>query len=83
MVRCLSVSPVDEVPVVDSLVYVSPLVLSNDDLFRTQITLALACGRSRSALKKKHREHICFLFEALKLESDRRGQPSPEWPYRA
>jgi hypothetical protein len=63
---------------------VNPLAgLSDRDLFDTQLTLAIACGRSKSALRQKHRVNICTLFQLLKIEADHRGRPSPAPPYKA
>jgi hypothetical protein len=57
--------------------------LTDTELFDVQLAVALACGRSRSALAPQHRrQHYCFLFETLKLESDYRGVPAPTSPYR-
>lgn len=63
--------------------YISPLLLTNQSLFDTQLTLAIACGRSKSVLRKRHRVHVCTLAEILQFEANRRDQPSPQWPYKA
>jgi len=57
--------------------------LGDVELFKTQLTLALACGRAKASLRQKHRQHICFLFEVLKLEADKRGKPTPRAPFVA
>lgn len=58
-------------------------ILSNEQLYLTQLSLALHCGRSRSSLKGKHREVVCQLFEITKIESRNRNVPSPAPPYKA
>ncbi len=58
-------------------------LLSDDQLYSTMLSLALACGRSHSALKKKHRERICFMFDLLAIESNQRDKPIPVPPYKA
>jgi hypothetical protein len=58
-------------------------VLSDVELFDTQVMLALACGKARTVLKKKNREKLCFLFTVLVLEANNRGKPSPTPPFHA
>lgn len=58
-------------------------MLTDQELFDTQLTLLLGCGRARAILKGKHRSLICFLTLALKQEADNRGRPSPAPPYVA
>lgn len=57
--------------------------LTDGDLFNSQLTLNLACGRAKAVLKGRHRELLCALSVALKLEADHRGRPSPTPPYVA
>jgi len=57
--------------------------LTDAQLFDTQVTLALACGRAKAAIKGKHKALICTLNLALKQEADNRGRPSPSPPYSA
>lgn len=57
--------------------------VSDSDLWNTQLALALACGRSHSSLKKKHRQWLCDLFRALAAESERRDREPPHPPYVA
>lgn len=45
----------------------------DDILPHIEHSLRLACGRSRSALKEKHRQYLCFLFRAVKRERERRN----------
>lgn len=59
------------------------LVLSDDDLFRTQIVLAIACGRGKQILRDKSRKHLCTLVQVLGAEADRRGRPRPTAPFKA
>lgn len=58
-------------------------MLSDQQLFDTQLSLALACGRSRSALRDKHKAKLCFLFQVLVVEANKRGKQSPRPPYSA
>jgi hypothetical protein len=58
-------------------------LLSDEVLFNTQLTLALGCGRAKSALKGKHKTNICFLLTVLSVEANNRGKPSPQPPYSA
>lgn len=67
---------------------VSPLAnplsaLSDIELFDTQVTLALACSRSKSAERGKHRQRICFLQGLLATESKNRGKAPASAPYKA
>lgn len=57
--------------------------LTDEQLFNSQLSLVLACGRSHSSLKQKHRQYFCILFETLKIESNNRGKSAPQWPYKA
>lgn len=62
----------------------NPLTMLDDQsLADSQLALALACGRSKSSLKQKHRQKFCFLMQALKAEADQRGTPTPVPPYKA
>jgi hypothetical protein len=58
-------------------------LLSDQQLFDTQLTIALGCGRAKAAVKGKHRANLCFLFVALAAEADKRGKPTPQAPYVA
>jgi hypothetical protein len=61
---------------------VDPLAsLTPDQLWNLQVLLQIACGRSRSVLRRYRRQHFCLLFQNLKLESDLRGLPTPQAPY--
>ena len=61
---------------------VDPLAtIPDDELWNMQLLLKIACGRSKSALRKARRQHFCTLFENLKVESDLRGLPHPLPPY--
>lgn len=57
--------------------------VTDAQLEAAQVALALACGRSHSALRDKHRQYFCFLFSALRNESTRRGKEPPSPPFRA
>jgi hypothetical protein len=57
--------------------------MSNDDLLGAQVSLALACGRSHSSFRKKHRQTFCFLQSVLAVESKNRGQEPARAPYKA
>ena len=50
-------------------------------LFNAQLALQLACGRAHGAGRKKRNQWYCFLFDALKIEADLRGVPSPAAPF--
>ena len=58
-------------------------LLTNDQLFSTQIALDLACGRAKSVLRNKHRTHLCFLATVLDVEANNRDQPKPVPPFSA
>lgn len=47
-------------------------LLELDDLVQIRSTLSLACGRSKTALNKKRRAHICLMIRVLDLEKARR-----------
>jgi hypothetical protein len=62
----------------------NPLVLLSDgQLYDTQLILALACGRAHTILKVKNRDKLCFLFTLLAIEATNRGKPSPQAPFHA
>ena len=53
----------------------NPLTLLTDEhLFTTQDLLRLSCGRSKTPLKNRNRQYVCFLQQLLKLEQVRRQQ---------
>lgn len=58
-------------------------VMSDDDLLRAQVSLALACGRSHSAFRKRHRDNYCFLQQILATEAKQRGKQPAHAPYTA
>jgi hypothetical protein len=66
-----------------SEIFVGDALLSNDQLYRAQLALAIACGRSKSALRNKHRTYLCTLFQVLLAESSRRHQAPPASPFKA
>jgi len=47
-------------------------LLTREQLIESQLSLHLACGRSRSALKKKHRTFLCFAWRVYAAEINRR-----------
>jgi len=58
-------------------------LLDDEELWNTQLMLALACARSHSSLTRKRRQFFCLLQQVLKVESDLRGVPAPSAPYHA
>jgi hypothetical protein len=58
-------------------------LLSDQQLFDTQLSVALACGRAKGSLRDKHRTRFCFLLSVLTVEAQKRGRPSPQPPYSA
>lgn len=57
--------------------------LTDEQLFETLLTLELACNKSKSIGRSKHRKRICFLTGLVALESANRGKPTPHPPYVA
>jgi hypothetical protein len=57
--------------------------LTDQQLDDLQVALALACGRTKSALRDKHRVHFCAAFRVLHLEQDNRGRPRLHGPFTA
>lgn len=57
--------------------------LSNADLWNSQLALLIACGRSHSSLKGKHKQYFCGLAQVLKIESIQRGKAFPTTPISA
>lgn len=57
--------------------------LSDEQLFEAQLTLYLACARTKSVLRTKHRTRICGLAQILNVEALNRGTPNPSPPYSA
>ena len=55
--------------------------LTDDQLWNTQLLLQLACGRNHGITRRKRDQYFCFLFRALKVESDLRGLPAPAAPF--
>jgi hypothetical protein len=55
--------------------------LTDDGTFYAALMLHAACGRNRSVLRSKHREHLCYLALLLELERDNRGLPPLSPPY--
>jgi hypothetical protein len=51
--------------------------LPDEHLLAMRLALQLACGRSHSTFKKRHRAWFCFLAQTLTVESDFRGLPGP------
>lgn len=58
-------------------------LLSDADLWNTQVVLALGCGRSKTSLKGKQKKRFCILFNILTAEANQRGKPSPTSPFSA
>ena len=58
-------------------------MLDDQALYETQLAMALACGRSRSTLREKHKTRFCFMQSVLNVEAQNRGKPSPQPPYKA
>ena len=52
-----------------------PVNLSDEQLLGLLATHQLICGRSKGALKKKHRQFVCGFMTALQIEADLRGVP--------
>lgn len=54
---------------------------TDQQLWDYQLSLALACGKSKAAIGvAKRRNHYCLLAQALRLEADFRGLHSPAPP---
>ena len=58
-------------------------LLSDSQLLDVQLTVALLCLRTKSAVRAKHSTKACSLLTILQLEGDRRGIPNKQPPYRA
>jgi hypothetical protein len=58
-------------------------VLTDQQLFDTQLSVILLCQRSKGGLRNKHRIYVCGLTSILAVEANNRGKPSPQWPYKA
>jgi hypothetical protein len=56
---------------------------ADEDLFSSLLSLHLACARTKSVLKEKHRVTLCNLIGVLVTESNNRGKSVPQWPYSA
>lgn len=67
----------------DTEIFIGPALLPAETLYRAQLALAIACGRSKSALRNKHRTYLCTLFQVLLAESARRHAPAPTSPFKA
>jgi hypothetical protein len=75
---------VDVVDLSAMVAFPNPLqLLTDQELYDSQLMLALACGRNKAVTHNKHRTKACALFDVLALEAGNRGRPSPQWPYRA
>lgn len=54
---------------------------TDQQLWDYQLSLALACGKSKAAISTvTRRNHYCLLAQALKIEADFRGLHSPAPP---
>lgn len=47
--------------------------IDDDTLRHLELALHLACGRSHTALKRNHRQFLCFMFRSIKAERERRN----------
>lgn len=56
---------------------------SDEQLTNGMLILAIACGRSRSALTRQRKKYFCALFRVLEATATSRGQPSPSAPFHA
>jgi hypothetical protein len=57
--------------------------IADADLHQMQLSLGIACGRSRSAFRDKHRTYICTLLQILQSEAKRRGKTPVGPPFTA
>lgn len=55
--------------------------LSDIELWNTQLTLHLNCGRNKATLRGNRRKFLCSLASLVEREFQRRGLPSPQPPY--
>lgn len=55
--------------------------LTNDGTWYAALMLHAACGRNKSVLRGKHREHLCYLANLLDLERENRGLAACLPPY--
>lgn len=62
-------------------IYIAPSLIADRDLYQLSVSLALACGRSKTPLQEKHRKILCLGQVLTKLELDRRGVPFPSPPW--
>ena len=53
------------------------------ELFDLELTLHLACGRSKAVVKGKHRGRLCSLIALVAAAQDRKGGTHPTPPFRA
>lgn len=55
--------------------------LTPDDLWNSEIILALGCGRAKGTFRKQRRQVYCLIGQQIQLEIDLRGLPHPPKPY--
>lgn len=55
--------------------------LSDEEVFNSQLALALACGRAHAAIKGRQKTRLCTLQGLLAIEAMNRGTPICLPPY--
>jgi len=63
-------------------IYIDPLVLSNNDLYDTMLSLGLLCGKAKSPLRERHRKIVCNALTLFNVVATNRGVTPPPKPYR-
>jgi hypothetical protein len=56
-------------------------ILTNDQLWNSQLLLAITCNHTKYSPKGKRVDNLCALGNALDLEAGSRGLQSPSAPF--
>jgi hypothetical protein len=55
--------------------------VDDEELYSMQVALEYGCLRSKAAVSKKNKKHVCALSTILEGQATQRGSRKPQFPF--